>query len=138
MQKYVLKFWNTEDIPHEAKILTAVTSIRWIGWGFAESLIPVLLYSFGHTFAEAGLLRSTYDIAFIIALPLVGVLADKTHRATTLVLIGLLLYLFCGVAYLLAGIMSAVVFIVLARGINGVAYAFDAVGRNTCVRRHTP
>jgi MFS family permease len=136
MRKYILNFWNTEEIPHEAKVLTAVTSIRWIGWGFAESLIPVLLYSFGHTYAQAGLLRSAYDIAFIVSLPLVGVFADRI-RATTLILTGLFLYLFCGLAYFLAGITGVVVFIVLARGINGVAYALDAVGRDTCIRRHT-
>ena len=136
MKKYILNFWNTEEIPHEAKILTAVTSVRWIGWGFAESLIPVLMYSFGHTFAGAGLLRSSYDIAYIIALPLVGVLADQM-RATSLVLIGLYLYLFCGLSYFLVGATSIVIFIVIARILNGVAYAFDAVGRNTCIRRHT-
>ncbi len=137
MQKYILRFWNTDEIPYAAKVLTAVTSIRWIGWGFAEALVPILLYSFGHTYAQAGLLRSAYDIAFIIALPLVGVAADRM-RATSLVLGGLFLYLFVGVAYLLAGTTGAVIFIVLARGITGVAYAFDAVGRSTCIRRHTP
>src|SRR4051812_40917568 len=105
MRKYFSSFWNTEEIPHEAKVLTAVTSIRWIGWGFAESMVPVLLYSFGHTFAQAGLLRSAYDIAFILALPLAGVYADRM-RATTLVLIGLCLYLFCGISYMLAGMLG--------------------------------
>ena len=136
MQRYILKFWNTEDIPYEAKILTTVTSIRWIGWGFAESLIPVFLYSFGHTFAQAGLLRSSYDIAYIIALPLVGVFADRM-RATSLVLIGLFFYLFVGASYFFAGLTGLAIYIVLARAINGVAYAFDGVGRSTCIRRHT-
>ena len=136
MERYISKFWDTSEIPHEAKIVTAVTSIRWIGWGFAESLIPILLFSFGHTFAEAGILRSAYDIAFIITLPIVGVFADRM-RATTLVLIGLFLYLFVGLSYFLVGVTGAVIFIVLARGMNGVAYAFDAVGKNTCIRRHT-
>ena len=133
----MLKFWDSGEIPGEAKLLTLVTSIRWIGWGFAESLVPVFLYSFGHSFADAGLLRSSYDIAFIIALPLVGVFADRM-RATTLVLIGLFLYLFCGTAYFLAGLTGFAVFVVIARAINGVAFALDAVGRNTCIRRHTP
>lgn len=137
MKKHILQFWNTKEIPYPVKVLTAVTSIRWIGWGFAESLLTIFIFSFGHTFAQAGLLRSTYDIAFIIALPIVGVFADRM-RATTLVLIGLILYLFVGVAYLLSGVMGAAIYIVLARGINGVAYAFDGVGRNTCIRRHTP
>lgn len=136
MKEYMLKLWDSGDIPREAKLLTTITSIRWIGWGFAESLIPVFLYSFGRSYADAGLLRSSYDIAFIIALPLVGVFADRM-RATTLVLIGLFLYLFCGLGYFLAGMTGFVMFVVFARGMNGVAYAFDGVGRNTCIRRHT-
>ena len=136
MKEYILKLWDSGEIPAEAKLLTFTTSIRWIGWGFAESLIPVFLYTFGHSFADAGLLRSSYDIAFIIALPLVGVFADRM-RATTLVLIGLFMYIFCGAAYFLAGMTGLVIFVVLARGINGVAFAFDGVGRNTCLRRHT-
>ena len=136
MKRYILNFWNTKEVPHEAKILTAVTSIRWIGWGFAESLIPVLLFSFGHSFADAGLLRSSYDIAYIVALPIVGVFADRM-RATTLVMIGLYLYLFCGLAYFLVGVTGIILFVVLARVINGVAFAFDGVGRSTCIRRHT-
>ena len=137
MKEYMLKLWDSGDIPHEAKLLTRITSIRWIGWGFAESLVPVFLYSFGHSFADAGLLRSAYDIAFIIALPLVGVFADRM-RATTLVLIGLCLYVFCGTSYFLAGMTGLVVFVVFARAIHGVSFALDAVGRNTCIRRHTP
>ena len=136
MQRYFLKFWNTEEIPHEAKILTNITSLRWLGWGFAESLIPVFLYTFGHTFAQAGLLRSSYDIAYIAALPIAGVLADRM-RATSLVLIGLIFYLFVGGSYLLAGVTGLAIFIVVARTTNGVAYAFDSIGRNTCLRRHT-
>ena len=126
---------DTEDIPYGVKVITAVTSIRWVGWGFAEALIPVFIYSFVHSYAQAGLLNSTYDLAFIIALPLVGVIADRS-RATMLILIGLLMYLLVGTSYLLAGVTGAVIFIVLARSVNGVAYAFDGVGRNTCIRRH--
>ena len=137
MNRYIRKYWNTDDIPTEAKVLTTVTSIRWIGWGFAESLIPVFLYSFGHTFAQAGLLRSSYDIAYILALPLVGVLADRM-RATSLVLIGIVGYLFVGTAYLFAGLTGFAIYIVIARVANGVSYAFEGVGRSTCIRRHTP
>ena len=137
MKEYILKLWDSGEIPAEAKLLTRITSIRWIGWGFAESLIPVFLYSFGHSYADAGLLRSAYDIAFIIALPLVGVFADQM-RATTLVLIGLFLYLFCGASYFFAGMTGFAIFVVLARALNGVAFSLDVVGRNTCIRRHTP
>ncbi|MES2416093.1 MAG: MFS transporter [Patescibacteria group bacterium] len=131
------RFWNTAEIPSGAKVLTRATGLRWIGWGFAESLIPILLFSFGNSFAEAGLLRSMFDIAFILALPIVGILADKM-RATTLILVGLFIYFFVGAGYLLAGVTGLAIFIVLARFLNGIAFALDAIGRETYVRRHTP
>ena len=137
MQEHFLKLWKSNDIPIGVRVLTFATSIRWIGWGFAESLIPIFLFSFGHSHANAGILKSFYDIAFIIALPLIGVLADRM-RGTTLILIGLGLYVFVGTGYLLAGITGLVIFIVIARFFNGIGYAFDSVGRETYFRRHTP
>ena len=137
MKDLFSKFWGAEDIPPGVRILTIATSVRWIGWGFAESLIPVFLYMFAGSFAMAGVFNSAYDVAFIIALPLVGLAADRS-RATTLVLIGLSLYVFVGLGYFLAGFLGLAVFVVLARAINGVGYAFDEVGRETYVRRHTP
>ncbi len=132
-----MKFWDTREIPYGVRMLTWVTAIRWVGWGFAETLVPIFLYSFGHTFAEAGLLRSSYDIAFIISLPIIGMAVDRV-RATTIILIGLLLYLFVGAGYLLAGVTGLAIFIVIGRLFNGVAYALDSVGRETYFRRHTP
>ena len=137
MQEHFLKLWKSNDIPIGVRVLTFATSIRWIGWGFAESLIPIFLFSFGHSHANAGILKSFYDIDFIIALPLIGVLADRM-RGTTLILIGLGLYVFVGTGYLLAGITGLVIFIVIARFFNGIGYAFDSVGRETYFRRHTP
>ena len=137
MRTIFSKFWNTEEIPPGVRILTIATSVRWIGWGFAESLIPVFLYMFAGSFATAGLFNSAYDLAFIIALPLVGLAADRT-RATTLILIGLSLYVFVGTGYFLAGFTGIAVFVVLSRAINGIGYAFDEVGRSTYIRRHTP
>lgn len=85
--------------------------------------------------AEAGLLRSVYDIVFILALPVVGMAADR-FRATSLILIGLALYPLIGISYFLAGITGVAFFIVFARGMNGLTYAFNAVGRETYFRRH--
>lgn len=116
-------------------MLTTATSIRWFGWGFAETLIPVLLFSFGNSFAEAGLLKTSVDITFILALPIIGIFADKV-RATTLILIGAFLYLFVGLGYFLTGITGMVIFMVIARLINGVSWGLDVVGRETYFRRH--
>ncbi len=128
------KLFDT-PIPRGVRILTYATAIRWIGWGFAESLLPVFIFSFGNTYAEAGLLRSVYDIVFILALPVVGMAADR-FRATSLILIGLALYPLVGISYFFAGITGVALFIVFARGLNGLTYAFDAVGRETYFRRH--
>ena len=137
MKRLIDRFFNTNDIPVGSRLITTITAIRWAGWGFAETLIPILIYSLTSTFAQAGLLRSTYDIGLILTLPIIGVIADKV-RPTTIILIGLVLYLFVGTSYLLAGTTGLVLFIVIARGLNGISYALDSVGRETYFRRHTP
>jgi len=126
---------DSSDIPYGVRIITLITSIRWFGWGFAEALIPVLLFSFGNSFAEAGFLKASFDIAFILSLPVIGILADRV-RATTLILVGACLYLFVGLGYFLAGVTGLVVFIVIARLINGVSWGLDMVGRETYIMRH--
>ncbi|MEI8223792.1 MAG: MFS transporter [bacterium] len=137
MKEHLIKLWNSNDIPIGVRVLTFATSIRWIGWGVAESLIPVFLFTFGHSYANAGILKSFYDIAFILAIPLIGVLADRM-RGTTIILIGLSFYIFVGTGYYLAGLTGLVIFIIIARFMNGLGYAFDSVGRETYFRRHTP
>lgn len=133
----LLHLFNNKEIPKGIKVLTFATSIRWIGWGFAETLIPIFLFSFSSTFAEAGLLRSVYDIGLIIVLPIIGMAADRI-KSSTLILIGLFISFFVGVSYLFAGITGMIIFIIIARLISGVAFAFDSVGRSTYFRRHTP
>ncbi len=128
--------FNSNEIPYGIRLVTLVTSIRWFGWGFAETLIPVLLFSFGNSFAEAGLLKASVDISFILALPIIGMFADKV-RATTLIMIGAVLYLFVGLGYFLTGVTGMVIFMVLARLINGVSWGLDVVGRETYFRRHS-
>ena len=135
MKKFVLDFFDKKEIPTGTKILTYVTSIRWIGWGFAENLIPIFIFSFVGSYAQAGLLKSAYEFALIISLPLIGILADRV-KATTLILAGLSLYLIVGTSYLFAGITGLAIFIVMARFSNGIAYAFDQVGRETYIRRN--
>ncbi len=137
MEYLFSRFLHKSEIPKGVRVLTWATSIRWIGWGFAESLIPVFLFTFASGYAQTGLLKSAYDIAFILVLPIVGVLADRV-RSTTLIVIGLLLYVFVGTGYLFAGLTGMVIFIIIARFFNGIGYAMDAVGRETYFRRNTP
>ncbi len=137
MKRKLHYLFNSQGIPAGVKVLTFSTSVRWFGWGFAEALLPVFIFSFSKNFAEAGLLRSSYEIGLILALPLIGLAADRV-RASSLILIGLFMYFFIGASYLLAGATGLVIFVVLARLTNGVAFAFDSVGRSTYFRRHSP
>lgn len=136
MKSNFFHLFSGAHIPKGVRAITFATSIRWIGWGFAESLIPIFIFSLAGSFAEAGLLRSAYDIGLILTLPLIGLFADRA-RASTLLLIGLFLYFFIGASYWLAGITGLAALIAVARLMNGVAYAFDSVGRATYFRRHT-
>lgn len=137
MIKLFLNFFREKDISIGTRVLTAATAVRWFGWGFAETLIPVFIFSFFASYAQAGLLKSAYELALIISLPLVGLLADRI-RPTTLVLIGLSLYLIVGTSYLFAGLTGLAIFIVIARFSNGIGYALDSVGRETYFRRNNP
>ncbi len=135
MLKTISNFFREKDISSGTRVLAAATATRWIGWGFAESLIPIFIFSFAGSYAAAGLIRSSYELALIIALPIIGLLADRI-RATTLILIGLSLYVIVGTGYLLAGLTGLAIFIVIARFFNGIGYGLDAVGRETYFRRH--
>jgi MFS family permease len=137
MLKQIFGFSDGLNLDSGVKTITYATAVRWAGWGFAESLIPVLIFSFSKTYAEAGLLRSVYDIAFIVALPIVGLAADR-FRASALIMLGLALYTLVGLFYFLAGLTSIATFIIIARLLNGVTYALDSVGRGTYFRRHSP
>ncbi|MES2225104.1 MAG: MFS transporter [Patescibacteria group bacterium] len=137
MKELILKHWNSSELPSGVRVITFITSIRWFGWGFGETLIPVMIYSFGHSFAQAGLLSAGYEVGLILTLPIIGIAADRM-KATTLILIGLAIYLFVGSSYLLAGITGLAIFIIIARFLNGIAYSFDSIGRQTYFMRHTP
>jgi MFS family permease len=126
---------NHQEIPYGVRVITAATSVRWFGWGLAESLIPVVIFSLAHTYAMAGLVGSSYDFAFIMTLPLAGLAADGLS-ATSLVALSLALYPLVGLAYLLSGAFGLLAFVVIARVVNGMTYALDYVGRETYIRRH--
>ena len=135
MLTYLKSFFNAKEIPDDIRLMTTATGIRWFGWGFAEALIPVLIFSFGNSFAEAGLIKASVDITFIMALPIIGMFADKI-KSTTLIAIGLCLYLLVGFSYFMVGVTGMVIFIVIARLINGLSWGLDVVGRETYFRRH--
>jgi MFS family permease len=64
-------------------------------------------------------------------------MADRVP-SRNLIVVGLLLYPFVGLSYFLAGIGGLAFFIVIARLLNGAAYALDSVGRETYIRMHVP
>ncbi len=121
--------------PLGIRIVTFATAVRWAGWGFAESLLPVFIFSFSRSYAEAGLIRASYDVSFILALPIIGMAADR-FKATSIILVGLLLYTLIGASYFLAGVTGMVLFVVLGRFLNGITFAMDSVGRGTYFRRN--
>ncbi|MFA6524088.1 MAG: MFS transporter [Candidatus Paceibacterota bacterium] len=135
MVRLFLNFFKEKDISIGTRVLTYATSVRWIGWGFAETLISVFIFSFATSYAQAGLLKSMYEIALIIMLPLAGIFADRI-KPTTIILIGLSLYVIVGTSYLFAGLTGLAIFIVIARLFNGFGAALDSVGRETYFRRN--
>jgi MFS family permease len=121
-------------LPHGVRLFAWVRAIRWFGWGFGESLLPIFILSFSHTFAEAGLFSSTVEIVSLLSLPIIGMWADRVP-AKRLVLWSLILYPLVGFGYLLAGIFSLAVFVVLARAVNGFTWELENVGVATYYRR---
>jgi MFS family permease len=123
-----------EHVPRGIRIVTLARSVRWFGWGLCETLIPVVLFSFAHSYAEAGLFRSVYDIVFLISLPVVGALADRMP-AKRMILFALAVYPLVGICYFLAGAFGAAALVVAARALNGVLWCCDSVGGDTYLRR---
>lgn len=129
---------SLDQIPSGVKVIASVTAIRWFGWGFGESLIPVYLYSFLRNYTTTGIIGSAYELVFIVSLPLVGIAADRIS-SRVLIALGLALYPLVGLCYFLGGYANnALLFVILAQAINGTAYAFDQVGRDTYIRVHSP
>ncbi len=52
-------------------------------------------------------------------------------------MVGAFLYLFVGLGYFLTGITGLIIFMVIARIINGVSWGLDVIGRETYLMRHT-
>lgn len=124
-------------VPEGVRMLGWTRATRWFGWGFGEPLLPLFILTFSQSLTEAGLLRSIYDIVFLATLPLAGMAADR-FSGKHIIALGLLVYPFIGISYYLAGATGAVVFILLARGLNGFTYCLDCVGVDTYIRRVAP
>ncbi len=123
-----------EPLPYGVKLIAWARTVRWIGWGFGEALIPLFIFSFSKTFAEAGLLRSTYEITLLLALPIIGAFVDR-KSAKYLIIVALALYPLVGVSYFFAGVFGAAIFIVIARGLNGFLWGMENIGVSTYYRR---
>ncbi len=131
-----LNSFSFPEVPQGIKLLTWATSLRWFGWGFVETLIPIFLFSFSHNYADTGILRSVYGIVFILILPFVAWIANRIS-SKYLLITGLLMYPFISLSYFFAGSFGFVALIVVARALNGAAYALDSIGRDTYIRSHT-
>src|SRR3989339_179184 len=126
-----------EEIPKGIKLLILATSIRWIGWGLGEAFIPLFLFMFSANFLETGLLTSVFNIVFFLSIPLAGYLADNI-KIKYMIIAGLMIYVLIGLGYFLAGITGAIIFVIIARGLNGLAFSLDQVGRETYIIRNSP
>lgn len=127
---------DIKSFPEGVRLFMWSRLVRWLGWGFGEALIPVFIFSMSVSYAEAGLMGAIYSLALVLALPIVGALADRMS-AKTLILAGLLAYPLVGLGYFLAGVTGVAAFIILARGINGITWALEGTGIDTYYRRTT-
>jgi MFS family permease len=125
------------SIPSGVRLLAWTRTIRYVGWGFGESLIPILIMGLSGTFVAAGMIRSSYEITLLVALPVLGLLAER-YPAKWLVVAGLCIYPFVGFGYFLAGVTGLLIFVVVARAINGITWGLDSTGIDTYFRRLTP
>lgn len=129
-----LRFPSIDD---GVRKITFATAIRWAGWALVDPLIPVFLFMFSESYLQTGLLASVYSVVFLLSIPIVSFITDHV-RAKYVILAGLMIYPFIGLAYYFAGVYGAAALVALARGLNGISYALDATGRATYIRRHTP
>jgi MFS family permease len=124
-------------IPAGVRVVSWATAIRWFGWGFIETLIPVFVFSFSHSYISTALFSSAFYLFYLLTLPVAGVLSDRIS-ARTLIIISLLLYMVVGTSYFLAGVTGLAIGIIIARIFNGVAFGIDSVARSTFFRRSAP
>lgn len=131
------KLIRVADLPAGIRRIALARTVRWFGWGFGEALIPLFILQFSRSFAEAGAFRAAYDATMLLALPIIGMLADRVS-ARFLIIVALIIYPWVGVGYYLAGALGLGIFIILARVVNGLTWGLENVGVNTYFRRLSP
>jgi MFS family permease len=124
-------------VSREVKIVSWSTAILWFGWGFGESLIPVFLYQFAHSYAETGLLKSVLDITALLVTPIIGYYADKIS-IKKMMLVGVALYFLVALNYYLAGALAVAFFVIIARILNGISWPLTCVSRESYICKYTP
>lgn len=127
-------FLRINAIPRGIKLITWARTIYWFGWGFGETLIPIYILMFSASLTEAGLVNASFDVLFLVSVPFVGIITDAVS-SKTLLIIGLCLYPFIGISYYLAGATGLILFIILARAINGISSSIYSVATDTYIRR---
>ncbi len=132
---FFLKKINFLNIPFGIRLMSWATAVRFVGWGVVEMFIPIFLLSFTDSYTETGLLRSVYDIVFLAALPIISRLSDR-FSSKKIILSGLILYPFIALGYFFAGVTGAIVFVIIARALNGISYSLDSMGKRTYMRRN--
>lgn len=123
------------DPNKRVRLLTAITSVRWFGWGFGELFLPIFILMFSASFFEAGLLSSIYQITFFLTIPFIGILADRI-AIKYLIIFSLIIYLFIGAGYLLAGMTGIVLILIITRALNGISYPIYSISRETYFMRN--
>lgn len=122
------------EISEGVKHIAWARAARWMGWGFAEALIPILIVRNVGSFTEAGLVRSVLDLVLLFSVPFAGALVQR-FSARYLIVMALALYPFVGASYLLAGLFGMTLFIVVARGLNGFIWSLENAGAAAYYRR---
>lgn len=126
-----------ENVPNGVLRVAWSRAIRWFGWGFGESLIPIVIIGFSNSYATAGFVQSSFEIVMLLMLPFVGAFLDRS-RARTAIIIALLVYPFVGLSYFLAGVLGIAAFVLVAKVVGGFAYAIDGLAVDTYYRRMVP
>jgi MFS family permease len=120
----------------EVRSIALATGIRWVGWGFCESIFMVFWFSQIKEYSLTGFVQISYDLVFLLLVPLVGGLMDHMS-ARKVILFGLMLYPLIGLGHVVGVATGIIWFAIAAQIINGVTYACDSVGRGTLLRRFT-
>jgi len=124
-------------VSREVKIVSWSTAVLWFGWGFGESLIPIFLFQFAHSYAETGLLKSVLDVTTLLVTPVIGYYADKIS-IKKMMLVGIALYFLVALNYFFAGALAVTLFIIIARILNGIAWPLTCTSRESYICKYTP